>query len=134
MEAVSCPTDNSRMYSARFRHSKHDVEVHGFYDGNGKYFIRFSPDELGDWTYETSSNSPELVGKKGSFRAIAPSKSNHRPVIVRDRFHFAYADEKPYIPIGTTCYAWTHQSEALEVQTLATDRDRYLDLVVCRGF
>jgi hypothetical protein len=35
-------------------------------------------------------------------------------------FHFAYADGTPYRPIGTTCYAWTHQGEELEEQTLAT--------------
>lgn len=105
---------------ARFRHSKHEVEVSGFYNGNGKYLVRFSPDEIGDWTYETYSNRLELIGKKGLLRVSAPSKSNHGPVVVRDRFHFAYADATPYFPIGTTCYAWTHQSEELETQTLAT--------------
>jgi hypothetical protein len=36
--------------------------------------------------------------------------------------HFAYEDGKPYVPIGTTCYAWTHQGDQLEEQTLATLR------------
>ena len=27
---------------------------------------------------------------------------------------------RPYFPIGTTCYAWTHQGDSLEEQTLAT--------------
>jgi hypothetical protein len=45
---------------------------------------------------------------------------NHGPVEVRNRFHFAYADGTPHRPIGTTCYAWTHQGEELEEQTLAT--------------
>ena len=39
---------------------------------------------------------------------------------VSNPFHFAYADGKPYVQIGTTCYAWTHQTEKLERQTLAT--------------
>ena len=39
---------------------------------------------------------------------------------VRNTFHFAYADGTPYFPIGTTCYAWTHQGDELEEQTLAT--------------
>jgi hypothetical protein len=39
---------------------------------------------------------------------------------VRNTFHFAHADGTPYFPVGTTCYAWTHQGEALEAQTLAT--------------
>ncbi|BAS14759.1 conserved hypothetical protein [Arthrobacter sp. Hiyo8] len=35
-------------------------------------------------------------------------------------FHFAYEDGSPYLPIGTTSYAWTHQGDALEKQTLDT--------------
>ena len=106
--------------SARFKHANREVEVHGFYDGGGKYLVRFCPDVIGEWTYETHSNRAELIGKKGIVQVVAPSKSNHGPVVVREQFHFAYADKTPYFPIGTTCYAWTHQSEELETQTLAT--------------
>ena len=38
-------------------------------------------------------------------------------------FHFAYEDGTPYIPVGTTCYAWTHQGDGLEEQTLDTLRN-----------
>ena len=106
--------------SARFKHANREVEVHGFYDGGGKYLVRFCPDVIGEWTYETHSNRAELIGKKGIVQVVAPSKSNHGPVVVREQFHFAYADKTPYFPIGTTCYAWTHQSDELETQTLAT--------------
>ena len=41
---------------------------------------------------------------------------------VRYTTHFGYEDGTPYVPIGTTCYAWTHQGDALEEQTLATLR------------
>jgi hypothetical protein len=41
-------------------------------------------------------------------------------VRVRHTFHFAYADGTPCFPVGTTCYAWTHQGDRLEEQTLAT--------------
>ena len=34
--------------------------------------------------------------------------------------HFAYADGAPHVPVGTTCYAWVHQGDALEEQTLET--------------
>jgi hypothetical protein len=43
-------------------------------------------------------------------------------VYVRNTFHFAYADGTPYRPFGTTCYAWTHQPEELQTQTLQTLR------------
>ena len=40
------------------------------------------------------------------------------PVGVRDTYHFAYADGTPYHQVGTTCYAWAHQGDQLEEQTL----------------
>ena len=46
----------------------------------------------------------------------------HGPVRVRNTHHFAYADGTPYFPFGTTCYAWVHQGDALERQTLKTLR------------
>ncbi len=39
---------------------------------------------------------------------------------VADTFHFAYADGTRYLPVGTTAYAWTHQPEPLQEQTLDT--------------
>jgi hypothetical protein len=43
-------------------------------------------------------------------------------VRVRYTTHFGYEDGTPYVPIGTTAYAWTHQGDRLEEQTLATLR------------
>ena len=106
----------------RFRYRNRTVDVDGFYDGAGVYRVRFMPDEIGEWSYTTSSNAPALDGKAGSFEATAPSPANHGPVRVRYTTHFAYDDGTPYIPIGTTCYAWTHQGDRLEEQTLATLR------------
>ncbi len=40
-----------------------------------------------------------------------------------DGFHFAYEDGSRYSPWGTTAYAWTHQSDALQDATLATLAD-----------
>jgi len=108
--------------AARFRYRNRTVDVDGFYDGAGVYRLRFMPDEIGNWTYTTSSNAPALDGQTGAFEAVAPAPANHGPVRVRYTTHFAYDDGTPYIPIGTTCYAWTHQGDRLEEQTLATLR------------
>lgn len=105
---------------ARFRHQHRVVAVAGFYDGAGTYRVRFMPDTEGEWTYETISNRDELDGQTGSFTCVAPSPGNHGPVGVHNKFHLAYADGTPYFQVGTTCYAWAHQGEALEAQTLAT--------------
>jgi hypothetical protein len=106
--------------SARFRQADKTVTAAGFYDGDGIYRVRFMPDRPGEWQYETISNRPEMNAKTGSFTALKPSAHNHGPVRVRNTFHFAYADGTPYFPIGTTCYAWTHQGDELEEKTLAT--------------
>lgn len=106
--------------SARFSCDETSTEVAGFYDGDGVYRVRFMPPHPGRWRYETRSNHKELSGETGSFTCIASSSTNHGPVRVNNTFHFAYADGTPYRPIGTTCYAWTHQGEQIEEQTLAT--------------
>ncbi|MGB8226054.1 MAG: DUF4038 domain-containing protein [Sedimentisphaerales bacterium] len=107
-------------FSAVFKQGDRTFEPEGFYDGNGIFKIRFMPDKEGIWTFKTKSNREELNGKKGQFECIAPSTNNHGPVHVANTFHFAYADGKPYKQLGTTCYAWIHQTEALEEQTLKT--------------
>lgn len=98
------------------------VQVEGFYDGSGIYKIRFMPDSLGAWTYTTSSNTPELSGKSGSFTCVAPLVEAHGPIRIRNTRHFAYADGTPFFPFGTTCYAWVHQSEEIQRQTLESLR------------
>jgi hypothetical protein len=105
---------------AEFRCGDAALITQGFYDGNGTYRIRCMPTRQGEWTYNTRSNVPELNGQAGSFVCEAPATNNHGPVQIHDTFHFAYADGTPYYPFGTTCYAWTHQGDALEEQTLAT--------------
>jgi hypothetical protein len=107
-------------FGADFRFEHRAVSVDGFYDGEGVYRLRFMPDAEGEWTFTTRSNRPELSGKTGRFVCGPPSSGNHGPVVVSHTWHFSYADGSPYMPFGTTCYAWTHQGDALEEQTLAT--------------
>lgn len=107
-------------FAAAFTHGPTSRKVGGFYDSGGTYRVRFMPDAPGEWTYTTTSNRGELNGKTGKFNVTKRAAGNRGPVKVRDTFHFAYADGTTYFPIGTTCYAWTHQGDALEEQTLAT--------------
>ena len=51
---------------------------------------------------------------------MEPRPGVRGPVGVRNERHFGYADGTPFYPFGTTCYAWIHQSDALQKQTLAT--------------
>jgi hypothetical protein len=95
-------------------------EVDGFYDGDGVYIIRFMPDVIGEWEFITESNAVGLDGIRGSFLCKEAEKNNHGPVKVHNQYHFAYSDGTSFFPFGTTCYAWTHQSEKLQEETLAT--------------
>ena len=107
-------------FSAEFKFEHRSVIADGFYDGDGVYRVRVMPDAEGEWTFTTRSNRPELNGKSGRFVCGPPSNGNHGPVTVRKTWHFGYADGTAYLPFGTTCYAWTHQGDALEEQTVET--------------
>ncbi len=109
--------------TAQFAQKDRTIAVDGFYDGDGVYRIRLMPDTPGTWRYTTRSNRSELNGVEGTFTCIAPASDNHGPVQVANTYHFAYADGTPYKQIGTTCYAWVHQGEQLEAQTLETLRN-----------
>jgi len=106
--------------SGRFTQGNKVFTPEGFYDGDGVYKIRFMPDAPGQWTYVTKSNCKELDGKKGAFTCIKAGPGNRGPVRVHDTFRLAYADGTPHFSVGTTCYAWVHQGDKMEKETLRT--------------
>jgi hypothetical protein len=105
---------------AFFQQNSRVVRVPGFYDGDGVFRIRFMPDNPGEWSFSTKAKVADLDGKTGSFTVTAPRDGVHGPVRVANKFHFAYADGTPYLPFGTTCYAWTHQPLSEQTKTLET--------------
>lgn len=107
-------------FSTQFAQGTNYVSATGFYDGDGIYRVRFMPEKQGEWHYVTESSSAELNGKSGSFTVTKPSSQNHGAVGVTNIYHFAYADGTPYEDLGTTCYVWQLQDEALQEQTLKT--------------
>ncbi|WP_416865743.1 MAG: DUF5060 domain-containing protein [Imperialibacter sp.] len=110
--------DNS--FEATFTNGPQTVTVPGFYDGNGSYKIRFSPDEQGRWTYVTRSNQGELNDSKGSFQCIEPNGNNHGPLKIVDTYYFEYADGTPFYSVGTTAYQWTSVKQSIQEKTLNT--------------
>jgi hypothetical protein len=93
-------------FGARFTLGHRSVEAAGFYDGNGAYKVRFSPDTVGRWSFETVSNVKELAGLTGGFECVALGAGNRGPVGTAHQFHFQYADATPYFSFGTTCYSY----------------------------
>ena len=111
---------------ATFRSGADEVTVDGFYDGDGRYVVRFSPPSAGTWSYRITSDAPEMDGRTGEFEATAPSAGNRGPVSVAGMFHFRHADGTPYRPVGTTVYNWVHQPAELYRETV--------DVVADAGF
>lgn len=107
-------------FGADFTFQHRTVKVRGFYDGDGRYKVRFMPDVIGGWTYTTWSNVDALDGEAGAFTCVEAAGDNHGPVRVHKTFHFVYEDGSPYVPVGTTCYVWNHQGDRLEEKTLET--------------
>jgi len=115
--------------SCSFVNEQDTVIVHGFYDGNGVYKVRFMPHSVGKWTYITTSNTPKLNNRKGYFICAPAQKNNHGPVAVKDTFYFAYADGTPHYSFGTTCYGWVHQGDSLAELTLKTLSKGYFNKI-----
>lgn len=105
--------------TAEFSNNDTTIIISGFYDGDGKYVVRFMPEYLGNWRYVTKSSIKELNGHKGNFTCIEPSADNHGPVIP-DGLHFQYSDGKRYYPIGTTSYNWMHVAPSIQEKTISS--------------
>src|SRR2546425_3985361 len=73
-------------FAAKFAQGYDSIEVPGFYDCDGNYRVRFSPEKLGAWKYETTSSAADLNGKTGEFTVTKPSIKNHGPVHVANTF------------------------------------------------
>ena len=92
--------------------------VKGFYDDNGRFLLRFMPEQEGVWHYKTVSNLPELNGLTGEMECTPPQIGVKGPVHVADKLHFAYGDGTPYYPFGTTAYVWIYQKPEIQQETL----------------
>lgn len=64
--------------TVRFVHTsaKHEHECEMFYSGDSIWKFRFTGTALGEWTYKTESNDPELDGIKGSVIVKANKNQN----------------------------------------------------------
>ncbi len=87
-------------------------KINGFWDGDNVFKIRFAPDELGIWTYQTYCSNEDDTGlssQTGSFNCIS-NESNleiyQRGRIIQPKgtYHLAYSDGTPFF--WTACTAW----------------------------
>ena len=95
-------------------------KINGFWDGEQNYKVRFAPNELGQWTYQTTcSNKSDngLHGKSGTF-VCTPNES---PLAIyqkgaisqpRGTFHLTYTDGTPFLWVA--CTAWNGALKSTE--------------------
>lgn len=108
--------------SGLFRHRSETVRADGFYDGEGRYVVRFMPSFEGTYEFEltaTFSGAPVC----GTFQVLPAGPKNHGPVRVANTYHFVYEDGTPYYSIGTTCYVWELQPDERIRETLEMLKD-----------
>jgi hypothetical protein len=103
----------------------------GFYDGEGDWKIRLSPDIKGIWTLRTISDDPSLDGKKASLVCIENTNPKiHGPVKV-DPNHpnsFIFADGSRYFLMGYECdWLWALDMNNPELPTLKSFLDKLAD-------
>ena len=90
--------------------SRRTVAVRGFWDGGTTWRVRFSPDEMGTWTFMTSATAETdagLHGQKGSFRVVAAKGTTrfdrHGPIrVARSRRYLEHADGTPFFWLADT--------------------------------
>lgn len=70
-------------FKVAFTAPSHETTVvRGFYDGGGRYKVRYMPPAVGKWSYKTTSNVAELDGEVGTFEVTRAGGHIHGPVVV----------------------------------------------------
>jgi hypothetical protein len=123
------PFAEIRLNAKLWRDGGDTICIRGFYDGDGRYILRFMPEQKGIWHYATSSNADALNNKKGDFECLAATGNNHGIVRTKDVHDFAYADGTYYYPVGTTAYAWVHMKPDVQEMTVKSLADAQFNKV-----
>jgi len=93
----------------------------GFYAGNNTWKIFFMPHKLGNWTFKTQSEDPDLNNKTGSFECV-PSGLPGQLMPVGNRWKLA--DSGFTAPVVIQTYMW------LREEIGHTDFDKFLKYAV----
>ena len=105
--------------TATFSLNGTETTAGGFYDGDGRWIIRFLPEATGTMRFTTSSTARSLRGISGTVEIGDARPAEHGPVRAQG-CHFVHADGTRHLPLGTTTYAWLHQPEKVQAETLRT--------------
>jgi hypothetical protein len=82
------------------------LKLPGFYDGQGKWKVRFAPTEEGPWSLVTESAAPVLRGRKAQFLAVPnTNRYMHGALRIDPQYprHFAFEDGVHCFVMGYEC-------------------------------
>src|SRR5262249_4351631 len=104
--------------------------VSGFWDGGRTWRVRFAPDQVGHWSYETTCSDVSnkgLSGQSGKFIFSIPNGTNrfakHWPVrVAADHRHFEHADGTPFFWMADNLAAGMARSDPKNLQVYASVR------------
>lgn len=98
---------------AEFYCGEYHKTVMGFYDGDGRYLIRYLPETAGEYRWRVYG----MIEAEG--HEICEASDGHVHGIVKTAgTHFVHADGTDFVPFGTTVYALAHQEDAVVNETL----------------
>lgn len=104
--------------------------IYGFWDGGRTWRIRFAPDQLGPWSYETTCSDPGNKGlhrQSGKFICSIPNGTNrfakHGPVrVAADHRHFEHADGTPFFWLADNLAGGIARAVPKDLETYARVR------------
>lgn len=103
-----------------------------FWDGNKTWRLRFSPDRVGQWQWQTESADEGLHGHSGDFEAVASELRGGVAMMDGHVTHFQYQNGEPMWFVGDT--AWALVTDSVEKQHNRQMAERYLDKRAGQGF
>ena len=126
-----------------------EVAVHGFWDGDSTWRVRFAPGQLGEWAYSIHAfnTQGEIATANGRFNTIPPTPAllennpNYRGFLQlsENGRYFTYADGTPFFWMGGT--AWRANEIAMSFVPQPDDEGpdvaeftTYLDNRQAKGF
>ena len=112
--------------------SGREHRVYGFWDGGTTWRLRFTPDEKGEWSYNTvcsDEHNSGLHDQRGEFRSGDPQGdtvfSKHGPVrLSKNRHHFVHTDGTPFFWLADTAWNGPLLSEEEEWRHYLKERVR----------
>ena len=111
-QAYANPVAEMRLTVEFSAPSGRSTSAEGFWDGGSTWRVRFSPDELGVWTYVSrgsDENNDGLHRRSGKFLCVKPTLRNrfeqHGTIrVAANRRYLEHADGTPFLWLGDT--AW----------------------------